>query len=85
MMAAMSPIFELASFSSQARVIMFYDVPLSDIREDLKFCCELEPLNARDKDSVILKCSVTATLGHLAREASVHLAPLLRNGFRAEG
>ena len=85
MVAAMSSIFELASFSSQARGIIFYDVPRSDIREDLKFRCELEPFNARDKDSVVLKCSPTATLGHLVREASVHLAPLLRNGFRAEG
>ena len=58
---------------------------LLEVKESLMFSCELEPRNARDENSIVLKCCPTATLGHLAREASVHLAPLLRRGFQAEG
>ena len=71
--AAMSSVFEaLASFSSQARGIIFYNRLLSEIKDGLKFRCELEPFNARDKNSIVLKCSPTTTLGHLAREALAH-------------
>ena len=75
----------LASFRAQARGIRFYDVPLGDVKEELRFRCELEPFNARDTNSICLKCSPTCTLGHLAKEASAHLAPLLLAGFHAEG
>ena len=49
--------------SEVKRGIVFYNVPLSDIKEGLKFNCELEPFNARDENSIVLKCSPTATLG----------------------
>ena len=32
----------LASFRAQARGIRFYDVPLGDVKEELRFRCELE-------------------------------------------
>ena len=35
-------------FSRQARGSILYNVPLSEIKEGLKFRCELEPFNARD-------------------------------------
>ena len=41
----------LASFHAQARVIRFYDVPLGDVKEELRFRCELEPFNARDEEA----------------------------------
>ena len=75
----------LASFRAQARGIRFYDVPLGDVKEELRFRCELEPFNARDANSICLKCSPFCILGHLAKEASAHLAPLLLAGFHAEG
>ena len=59
----------LASFRAQARGIRFYDVPLGDVKEELRFRCELEPFNARDANSTI------CILGHLAKEASAHLGP----------
>ena len=47
----MSSKFEaLASFSPLARSSIFYNVPLSEIKEGLKFCCELEPFNVRDEN-----------------------------------
>ncbi len=76
---------ELVTFSAQARGIKFYDISLPNVREGLTFCCELEPHNARDANSISLKCSPTCTLGHLAREVSAHLAPLLQAGFFADG
>ena len=75
----------LASFCAQARGIHFYDVPLGDVKEELSFRCELEPFNMRDANSVCLKCSPPCILGHLVKEASAHLAPLLLAGFQAEG
>ena len=51
---------------------MFYDVPVSYVKEELRFRCELEPFKAEVPK-------------HLAREASAHLAPLLLSGFHAEG
>ena len=54
--AAMSSMFEaLASFSRQARGSIFYNVPLSEIKEGLKFHCELEPFNAREENSIVLR------------------------------
>ena len=49
----------LDSFSRQVRGSIFYNVPLSEIKELLKFHCELEPFNARDENSIVL---MTATL-----------------------
>ena len=74
----------LASFRAPARGIHFYNVPLGDVKEELRFRCELEPYNARDA-SICLKCSPTCILGHLAKVTSAHLAPLLLAGFHAEG
>ena len=71
----------LDSFHAQARGIHFYDVPLGDVKEELRFCCELQPFNAMDANSICLKCCI---LGHLAKEVSAHLAHLLL-GFHAEG
>ena len=42
----------LASFRAQARGIRFYDVPLGDMKEELRFRCELEPFKARDANIV---------------------------------
>ena len=55
-------------FCAQARGIQFYDVPLDEVKE-FRFHCDLEPSNARDTNSIWLKCSPTCILGHLAREA----------------
>ena len=49
----------LASFHAMARGIKFYDVPLGDVKEELRFRCELEPFNARDIISICLKCPGT--------------------------
>ena len=68
-------------FCAQASGIQFYDVPLDEVKE-LRFCCDLEPSNARDTNSIWLKCSPTCILGHLAREASAHLVPMLLSGFQ---
>ncbi len=76
---------ELVTFSAQARGIKFYDIPLPNVREGLRFRCELERHNARDATSICLKCSPTCTLGHLAREVLAHLAPLLQAVFFADG
>ena len=64
----------LASFHAQARGIHFYDVPLGDVKEELRFCYELEPFNTRDANNICLKCSPTCILGHLAKEVSAHSA-----------
>ena len=66
----MSSMFEaLASFSCQARGSIFYNVPLSEIKEGLKFHCELEPFNASDKNSIVLMSVADC---HLARKALAH-------------
>ena len=63
----MSSIFEaLANFSRQARGSIFYNVPLSEIKEGLKFRCELEPFNAREENSIVLMSVADC---HLARKA----------------
>ncbi|ORU95139.1 MAG: hypothetical protein A6F71_10855 [Cycloclasticus sp. symbiont of Poecilosclerida sp. M] len=83
--ANMAAVPVLASFSAQARGIKFYDVPLPEISVGDHFSCVLEPLNPWDANCIALKLSPTRTLGHLAREASVHLFPLLTAGFEASG
>ena len=66
----MSIVFKaLASFSRQARGSIFYNVPLSETKEGLKFCCELEPFNARDENSIVL---VSVADCHVARKALAH-------------
>ena len=75
----------LASFSSQARGIKFYDVPTYEIGVGDQFVCQLEPWNPKDADCIALRTSPTRMLGHLAREASAYLASLLRDGFKASG
>ena len=76
----------LASFRSEARGIHFYGVQLDDVVAGLRFSCERELFSAKDPNSVRLRCSVAyGTLGHLAREASAYLAPLLDAGFIAHG
>ena len=66
----MSSIFDvLASFSRQARGSIFYNVLLSEIKEGLKFHCELEPFNARDENSIVLMSVADC---HLARKALAH-------------
>ena len=42
-----------------------YNVPLSEIKEGL-FCCELEPFNAREENSIVL---MSVAHCHLARKA----------------
>ena len=66
----MSSMFEvLASFSRQARGSIFCNVPLSEIKEGLKFHCALEPFNARDENSIVLMSVADC---HLARKALAH-------------
>jgi hypothetical protein len=71
----------LASFSSQARGIMFYGTAYPGQH----FRCCLEPFNYHDADCVALLVAPHQKLGHLAREAAHFLAPLLRAGFEAQG
>ncbi len=61
------------------------NIPLPNVRSGWRFRCELERHNARDANSICLKCSPTCTLGHLPREVSAHLAPLLQAGIFADG
>ena len=48
---------------------IFYNVPFSEIKEGLKFRCELEPFNAIDENSIVL---MSVADYHLSRKA---LAP----------
>ena len=77
----------LASFSSQARGIKFYDVSTSSICVGDRLELRLEPTNEWDSDCIALwlSCSPPKMLGHLALEAAKQLAPLLRSGFSASG
>ena len=77
----------LASFISQARGIMFYGVSTSEVAPGMLLRCYLEPTNPYDGDCVALVVGPfgNTVLGHLAREASLHLAPLLRKGLEATG
>ena len=46
-------------FRALAKGIMFYDVPVSYVKEELRFRCELEPFNARNANSIRLNCPST--------------------------
>jgi hypothetical protein len=81
----MADVSVLARFTSQARGIMFYNVPLPEISVGVHFSCELEPYNTQDPNSIVVRLSPTRMLGYLAREASTHLCPLLTAGFQASG
>ena len=47
-------------FSTPVKGISFYDVPIGYVKEELRFCCELEPFNARNANSIRLKCPSTS-------------------------
>ena len=77
----------LASFSSQARGIKFYDVSTSSICVGDRLEFRLEPSNKWDSNCIALWLarSPPKMLGHLAREAASQLASLLRCGLSASG
>ena len=78
----------LASFSSQARGIKFYDVSTGSICVGDRLELRLEPTNEWDSDCIALWlscCSPPKMLGQLALEAARQIAPLLRSGFSASG
>ena len=72
----------LATFYSQARGIMFYG---ASTYLGQRFSCQLEPSNVYDVNCISLLVGHHHKLGHLAREASQYLAPLLRAGFESCG
>ena len=77
---------QLASFSSQARVIKFYDVSTNSIHVGDSLVLYLEPSNLWDSNCIaVWMRSPHKMLGHLAREAACDLAPLLRSGLSASG
>ena len=39
---------------------MFYDVPVSYVKEELRFRCELEPFNAGNANSIRMNCPSTS-------------------------
>ena len=47
-------------FRARAKGIMFYDVPVSYVKEELRFRCELEAFNARNANSIRLNCPSTS-------------------------
>ena len=47
-------------FRALAKGITFYDVPVSYVKEELRFRCELEPFNTRNANSIRLKCPSTS-------------------------
>ena len=47
-------------FRGWAKGIMFYDVPVSYVKEELRFRCELEPFKARNANSIRLKYPSTS-------------------------
>ena len=75
----------LASFLSQARGIKFYGVPTTHVYVGQSFTCRLDVFNPFDANAISLVVSSHQVLGHLAREAALCLAPLLRIGFQAGG
>ena len=81
MMAAVS----LCQFTSQARGIKFYDVPMSAVRLGVTFTCSLEPTNYFDTNCIALMVGSSCKLGHLAKEDAIVLASLLHQGFEARG
>ena len=50
-------------FRARAKGIMFYDVPVSYVKEELRFRCELEPFNVRNANSIHLNCPSTSEIG----------------------
>ena len=48
-------------FPARAKGIMFYDVPVSYVKEEFRFRCELEPFNARNANSIRLNCPSTSS------------------------
>ena len=60
-------------FRAREKGIKFYDVPVGYVKEELRFCCELEPFNARDANSIRLKCPSTLEGGFSSLSA---LAPI---------
>ena len=47
-------------FRALAKGIMFYDVPVSYVKEELRFRCELEAFNVRNASSIRLNCPSTS-------------------------
>ena len=47
-------------FRTREKGITFYDVPVSYVKEELRFHCELEPFNAKNANSFFLKCGSTS-------------------------
>ena len=47
-------------FRARAKGIMFYDVPISYVKEELRFRCELEPFKERNANSIHLNCPSTS-------------------------
>ncbi len=79
------PVFSARLISVLSRGIHFYDFSPEEVVAGLRFGYEREPLHAKDPNSIRLGCGPAGTLGHLGREASAHLAPLLNAGFDAHG
>ena len=76
----------LASFLCQARGIKLYDAPISMVLPGVSLGVELESSNLYDANCISLSLLPNGLkLGHLAREAAAHLAPLLRCGCQATG
>ena len=73
----------LATFYSEARGIKFYGASSVFVGQHLR--CMLEPSNLFDSNAVALFLGGYTKLGHLAKEASLHLAPLMMSGFQASG
>lgn len=82
---------QLASISSQARGIKFYDIPTNSIHVGTSLLFLLEPSNPWDANCIaVWTCTKAASLatrklGHLARETACKLAPLLHSGLVATG
>ena len=51
-LSAFRPEFWLL-FRTRAKGITFYDVPVSYVKEELRFRCELEPFNARNATAFV--------------------------------
>ena len=47
-------------FRTRVKGILFYDVPVSYVKEELRFHCELEPFNARNANSIRLNFPSTS-------------------------
>ena len=83
---ASTVVIPLASFLTQARGIKFYDVLSSWIHVGQQLTLQLEPSNPYDGSCIALWLATACMmLGHVAREAAVELAPLLRCGLVASG